>query len=92
MAYLRRLRDRNQLTLPPQILQAAGVSEEQALFSIEVQEGRIILEPRRLADEELSEEGWEQLDHLVQKQVRNKQFTHFPDARKAKKHLDRFRK
>jgi bifunctional DNA-binding transcriptional regulator/antitoxin component of YhaV-PrlF toxin-antitoxin module len=86
------MRDRHQLTLPTHVLEAVGVSEDHALFSIEAKDGRIILEPRRLENESLSEESWGQLDHLVQKQVRNRQFNHYDDAKKAKKHLDRFKK
>jgi bifunctional DNA-binding transcriptional regulator/antitoxin component of YhaV-PrlF toxin-antitoxin module len=92
MSILRRMRNRNQITLPSKLLQAIGVSEEQALFSIEAKDGRIVLEPRQTEVEPFSEESWGQLDHLVQKQVKNKQFTQYEDGKKAKKHLDRFRK
>jgi antitoxin component of MazEF toxin-antitoxin module len=92
MTILRRMRNRNQITLPPKLLQAIGVSEEQALFSIEAKDGRIVLEPRRTESESLSEESWDQLDHWVQKQLKNRQFAQYEDTKKAKKHLDRFRK
>lgn len=90
MPYLRRISDRHQVTIPPSLLDKAGI-QEGALVSIEAEEGRIILEPRAVAGLDLGAEDWDALDRLVQRQVVSKEFAEYPDAAGAKKHLRRLK-
>lgn len=90
MPYLRRISDRRQVTIPPSLLDKAGI-QEGALVSIEAEEGRIILEPKAVAGPDLGAEDWDALDHLVRRQVVSKEYDEFPDAAGAKKHLRRLK-
>lgn len=88
MAKLRRISDRNQITLPPSVLRDAGVGPGE-LFSIEARDGMIILEPKRLADDTLAPEDWAALDKLVRRQTKAKEFTEYSSPFEARKHLRR---
>lgn len=88
MAKLRRISDRNQITLPPSVLRDAGVGPGE-LFSIEARDGVIILEPKRLADDALAPEDWSALDKLVRRQTKAKDFTEYSSPFEARKHLRR---
>ena len=91
MPYLRRISERHQITIPPSLLAKAGIPEG-ALLSIEAEEGRIILEPRQLADLELEKEDWAALDSLVAEQKASGAYTEFPDPAGAKKHFKKPKK
>ena len=91
MASLRRINERNQVTLPPGILRDAGM-EQGALVAIEARDGKIILEQKRLAGEEFSAEDWGAMDKLVRRQVKAGSFTEYPSPLEARKHLRRPRK
>ena len=92
MNYLRRISDRNQLTIPPSVLKDAGVNEPHALFTVEAQNGRIVLEPKKVSTQDLSVEDWDKMDRLVKKQVSGKHYTQYDSPQKAKKHLSRYSK
>ncbi len=88
MPKLRRISDRNQITLPPSVLRDAGVGPGE-LFSIEARDGKIILEPKRLADDALAPEDWSSLDKLVRRQVKAREFAEYPGPLAARKHFRR---
>lgn len=88
MAKLRRISDRNQITLPPSVLRDAGVGPGE-LFSIEARDGKIILEPKRLADAAFAPEDWSALDKLVRRQVKSREFVEYSSPLAARKHLRR---
>jgi hypothetical protein len=92
MNYLRRISDRNQLTIPPSVLKAVGADEPHALFTVEAQNGRIVLEPKKISTQDLSAEDWDKLDRLVKKQTSGKHYTQYDGPQKAKKHLARYSK
>ncbi|MBI4679236.1 MAG: AbrB/MazE/SpoVT family DNA-binding domain-containing protein [Elusimicrobia bacterium] len=91
MPCLRRISERHQVTIPPSLLEAAGIPEG-ALVSIEAEPGRIILEPRAVSGHDLGEEDWKAMDMLVREHMASGRYTEYPDARSAKKHLKRLRK
>ncbi|MFA6315994.1 MAG: AbrB/MazE/SpoVT family DNA-binding domain-containing protein [Elusimicrobiota bacterium] len=91
MSYLRRISERHQVTIPPSLLDAAGIPEG-ALVSIIAEPGRIILEPRQILQKDLSDEDWKALDSLVKDQLNQGKYEECPDPRSAKKHLRRLRK
>lgn len=90
MPKLRRINDRNQITLPPSVLRDAGAGPG-ALFSIEARDGKILLEPKRLADDDFAAEDLAALDKLVRRQVKARDFVEYPDPLSARKHLRRSR-
>ena len=90
MAKLRRISERNQITLPPSVLRDAGVGPGE-LFSIEARDGKIILEPKRLADEDLAPEDWSALDKLVRRQIKAREFVDYSGPLAARTHLRRSR-
>ena len=86
MASLRRISERNQITLPPSVLKKAGL-EPGALLAIEARDGKIILEPMRVVDKDLAAEDWEAMDKLVRRQTTAGAFSEYASPREAKKHL-----
>ena len=88
MPYLRRLSERHQITIPPSILAQAGIPED-TLFSIEVDRKRVILEPKAIAPQDLSQEDWKLLDRLVKKQSKAHRFKEYKNPQKAKKHFQK---
>lgn len=91
MAILRRLNERRQITIPASLIRDAGLPEG-GLYSVQVEEGRIVLEPKELKDRELEKEDWKALEALVAEQVRKGHFTEYPSPRAAKRHLKRIRR
>ncbi len=91
MAALRKINERNQITLPPDVLREAGLAQGE-LVAIMACDGKIILEPKRLAeDDALSAKDWLALDRLVKRQVKANQFTEYANPRLARAHLRRRR-
>ncbi|MFA5138655.1 MAG: AbrB/MazE/SpoVT family DNA-binding domain-containing protein [Elusimicrobiota bacterium] len=91
MPYLRRISERHQITIPPNLLAEAGIPEG-ALVSIVAEGGRIILEPKQLADPELEKEDWAALDSLVAEQKTSGAYAEFSDPASAKKHFKKPKK
>ena len=90
MARLLRVSDRHQITLPPMVLRDSGISAG-AYLSVEAKNGKIILEPKRLEDNELAEPDIELLDQLVKRELKAGRFTQYPNPKAARKHLKRFK-
>ena len=90
MPRLLRVSDRHQITLPPMVLREAGIAEG-AYLSVEAKDGRIILEPKRLEDQELGEKDIELLDRLVKRERKAGRSTEYPNPKAARKHLERFK-
>ena len=91
MSYLRRISDRHQVTIPPSLLAEAGIPEG-AMVSIVAENGRIVLEPREIAEKDLSKEDWDELERLFKKQEDSGRYTDYLDPESAKKHFKKLRK
>lgn len=91
MAALRKINERNQITLPPSVLRDAGVARG-AFLSIEVRDGTIVLEQKRLADADFVKEDWDALDRLVRAETRGRRFTEYANPKSARAHLRRPRR
>ena len=91
MRYLRRLSERHQITIPPSLMEEAGIPEG-SMVSIVAENGRLVLEPRTVAEEGLSQEDWKAMDALVRRQEAAGDFKEYPDPASAKAHLKKLRK
>lgn len=85
---LRKLNQRNQITLPQSIVKNMGVSEGDFLY-IYAEKERIILKPVAITekDEFLTPDEWEKLEAHVAEQTKNKEYTEYANLAEAKKHL-----
>ena len=72
------------------VLREAGIAEG-AYLSVEAKDDRIILEPKRLEDQELGEKDIELLDRLVKRELKAGRCTEYPNPKAARKHLERFK-
>jgi len=90
MPRLLRVSDRHQITLPPMVLRDVGISQG-AYLSVEAKNGKIILQPQRLEDKDLSEKDVELLDQFVQRERKAGRFTQYSNPKAARKHLERFK-
>lgn len=88
MPFLRRLNDRNQVTIPPSLLREVGV-QEGGFVAIETEKGRIIIEPRDVGGKGLDKGDWRALDALVKRQVKARQFSEYPHPKAARTHFRR---
>ena len=88
MPKLRRLNDRNQITLPPSVLREAGVGHG-ALFSIDARDGKIILVPKKVVDDDYTQAELDALDRLVKRQLKAGAYTEYASPKEALKHLRR---
>ena len=91
MSTLRRISERHQITIPPSLLAEAGIPEG-AMVSIVAEKGRIVLEPRTIAEDDLSQEDWDELEKLVRRQEASGLFTEYRDPESAKGHFKKLRK
>ena len=90
MSYLRRISQRNQITIPPSLLSQAGIPEG-SMVSIVAESGRIILEPRQVEEKDLSKEDWGALEGLVRRQEASGRYADYPDPESAKKHFKKLK-
>lgn len=88
---IRQLKARNQITLPPKVLDAVG-AEAGDLFTVTVAEGKIVLIPARLEHKRTTTAEWKALKDLVDTEEARGAFTEYPTARTAKHHLRRILK
>ena len=86
MPKLLRVSDRHQITIPPDVMRDAGLTEG-SYVAIQARGGKIILEPTEVAEPEFSDEDFKKLDELVRRQNRAGLYTEYPNAKEAKKHL-----
>ena len=86
MPKLLRVSYRHQITIPPSIMKDAGLSEG-SYVAIEAHGGKIILEPKEVAEKDFSQEDWNRLDKLVHSQTRSGQYKEYPSPKEAKKHF-----
>lgn len=77
--------------MPPSVLREAGVAYG-SLVEIEAKDGKIILEPKHLKEDDFVGEDWEAMDKLVAKQVDAGELTQYSDPKAALKHFKRPRK
>jgi len=85
---LRRINERRQITLPPQIMENSGVKIGDYL-EVRPEESKIILVPKSVEDKFLNEKEWQKLEKMVKKQRSQKKFTLYCKAEEAKKHSQR---
>ena len=83
---IRPLNKKHQVTLPPKFLEALGVEEEDYL-SIELQGRRIVLKPVRIEEDKFAEDELEELQKLIDKQIRRKEHVSFSSDAQALEHL-----
>jgi AbrB family looped-hinge helix DNA binding protein len=86
MNKLLRVSDRHQITLPPSVMKDAGIAPGSYL-EVRAGEGKIVLQPKKLADDGLSGAEWSKIDKLVKRQVRSKRYTEYAGPKEARKHL-----
>ena len=91
MASLRKINERNQVTLSPDVLRDAGM-EPGSLLSIEARDGKIVLERRTLAEDDFSEADWAAMDKLVKRQVKTGKYAEYSNPADARRHLRRLSK
>lgn len=88
---IRHVNKKHQVTLPPQFLEALGVEGENYL-SVELNGRRIILKPVRIEEDEFSEDELEELQKLIDKQIRRKEYVSFGSNEEALAHLKKLTK
>jgi AbrB family looped-hinge helix DNA binding protein len=86
MNKLLRVSDRHQITLPPSVMKDAGIAPGSYL-EVSAGDGKIVLHPKKLTDDGLSNLEWSKVDKLVKRQVRSKHFSEYQSPKDAKKHL-----
>ncbi len=87
----RRLNERNQITIPPDILESVGAGQGD-FFAISAETGKIILEPRRVEAKAYPEADWQAFALEVRDQAGRKEYTEYASPRAAKKHLRKLKK
>lgn len=87
----RRLNERNQITLPPDILEAVG-ADKGDLFEISAQAGKIILQPKDVAPKTYPDADWEGLQSVLREQTARGEYTEYGSPRTAKAHLRKLKK
>ncbi len=85
MALLRKVNERNQITIPPQILRKLGVRRGDYV-EIESKDHQIVLYPKTVEDR-FSESDWGLLETIVKKQVKAKQYKDYKNLKGARSHL-----
>ncbi len=85
---LRRINERRQITLPPQVMENSGVKIGDYL-EVKQKESKIVLVPKSVEDKFLNEKEWQKLEKIVKKQRSQKKFTLYSKAEEAKKHSQR---
>lgn len=88
MPKLLRVSDRHQITIPPDVMRDAGLTEG-SYVAIQARGGKIILEPKEVAEPEFSDEDFKKLDALVRKETRAGHYTEYASPEEAKKHFKR---
>ncbi len=88
MPKLLRVSERHQITIPPDVMRDAGLTEG-SYVAVQARGGKIILEPKAVSEQEFSKDDFEKLDELVRRQNRAGRYTEYPNAKEAKKHLKR---
>lgn len=79
---LRQMNAKRQITLPPSVLEEAGM-EEVSLFDVISERGKIVLFPKQLKDTASEEYDWEALKRFVTGEKRKGKVLHFKDPEKA---------
>lgn len=85
---LRKLNQRNQITLPQSVIKQLGVHEGD-FFYVHYENKRVILNPVAITEkgETFTPDEWEKLEAHVSAQTKNKEYTEYTNLPEAKKHL-----
>lgn len=85
---LRKLNQRNQVTIPKSILEKMGTNSGD-YFNIHCQNKQIILKPVTITekDEMFTPNEWDKLEKLVARQNKEGKYTEYSNIKEAKKHL-----
>ena len=85
MALLRKVNDRNQITIPPHLLKKLGVNAGD-FVEIETKNHVIELRPK-VVEDRFSKSEWALLETLVKKQVKKKEYKDYKGSAAARSHL-----
>jgi len=88
---LRHINQRNQVTIPPEVLEATGVHPGDYL-EVTSKDGIIVLIPKNIEDKSLTNKEWDKLEEKVKRQREKKGYTSYTDIKEAKKHSKRLTK
>lgn len=83
---IRRLNERNQITIPPDLLAAVG-ADKGGVFAISADGGRIVLVPCQISARDYPEADWEALALAVREQTARGEYTEYATPQAAKAHL-----
>lgn len=85
---LRKLNQRNQITLPQSVIKQLGVHEGD-FFYVHYENKRVVLNPVAITEkgETLATDEWEKLEAHVAEQTKNKEYTEYANLAEARKHL-----
>lgn len=85
---LRKLNQRNQITLPQSVVKKMGVHDGDFLY-VYAEKERIILKPVAITekDEAFSPDEWEKLEAHVARQTKYNEYTEYTNLADAKSHL-----
>lgn len=87
MALLRKVNERNQITIPPRILKKIGLGKGD-FIEIDLKDHIIVLRPK-VVEDRFSESEWRSLENLVKKQIRNKKYKDYKNIKGARLHLEK---
>ena len=85
MRNIRQINERNQITLPAHILKVVGLKQGD-FIEVAVKDTELVLKPKRM-DDALTERDWNDLNKLVQKQIKAHAYTEYTSPSKARVHL-----
>lgn len=83
---IRKLNERNQITIPPDILESVG-ADQGDLFEISTQSGKIILQPRQVTAKDYPGADWQAFQMQLNEQTARGDYTEYTSTTAAKKHL-----
>lgn len=87
MKIIRKINERNQITLPKRILEDLNIQPGDYVEIIR-SNGDMIVRPKRIVNaDELTEDEWEKLEKIVKKQIKDKQYKEYSSAKSARKHV-----
>jgi len=84
MKNFRQINERNQVTIPANILRAVGLKPGD-IVEVEQRGLELTLKPRKM-EEQFHEEDWEALGELVNKQVKSGDYKEYPSVAEAREH------
>ncbi|MBI4238023.1 MAG: AbrB/MazE/SpoVT family DNA-binding domain-containing protein [Deltaproteobacteria bacterium] len=87
----RKLNERNQITIPPDVLESVG-ADPGDFFEISTRSGTIVLQPRQVAAKEYPDADWHAFHAQLQEQTARGEYTEYPSPSTAKQHFRKLKK